>query len=71
MYETVCIAAFVVQLGMGINEEMISKQVHQEETERLKIEIQQCMDFIQTQQQLLQVNTVIDSYTVYFKVCRN
>ncbi|XP_060796595.1 afadin- and alpha-actinin-binding protein-like [Neoarius graeffei] len=57
--------AFVLQLGKGVSEEMISKQVHQEETERLKMEIQQCMDFIQTQQQLLQqqLNTPCDEET--------
>ncbi|XP_017332908.1 afadin- and alpha-actinin-binding protein [Ictalurus punctatus] len=57
--------AFVLQLGKGVDEEMISKQVHQEETERLKMEIQQCMDFIQTQQQLLQqqLNTPCDEET--------
>ncbi|KAK1806005.1 hypothetical protein P4O66_013054 [Electrophorus voltai] len=46
--------ASLVHLGQGINEEMISKEVHQEEMERLKLEIQQCKDFIHTQQQLLQ-----------------
>ncbi|KAK3561801.1 hypothetical protein QTP86_014381 [Hemibagrus guttatus] len=57
--------AFVLQLGKGVSEEMISKQVHQEETEKLKMEIQQCMDFIQTQQQLLQqqLNTQCDEET--------
>ncbi|TSW35247.1 Xyloside xylosyltransferase 1 [Bagarius yarrelli] len=54
-----------VPLEKVVNEEMISKQVHQEETEKLKIEIQQCMDFIQTQQQLLQqqLNTPCDEET--------
>ncbi|XP_047658539.1 afadin- and alpha-actinin-binding protein-like isoform X2 [Tachysurus fulvidraco] len=57
--------AFVLQSGKGVSEEMISKQVHQEETEKLKMEIQQCMDFIQTQQQLLQqqLNTQCDEET--------
>lgn len=39
----------------GDSEEMIYKQLHEEEMERLKLEIQQCKEFIQTQQQLLQV----------------
>ncbi|XP_066503611.1 afadin- and alpha-actinin-binding protein-like isoform X2 [Hoplias malabaricus] len=45
--------------------EMITKEIHQEEMERLKMEIQQCKDFIQTQQQLLQqqLNTPCDEET--------
>lgn len=38
------------------SEEMLSKQVHDEEMEKLRQEIQQCKEFIQTQQQLLQVS---------------
>lgn len=47
------------------NEEMISKQVHDEEIEKLRLEIQQCKEFIQTQQQLLQqqLNTPCDEET--------
>lgn len=50
----------MVQLGNRGGDEMISKEAHQEETERLRMEIQQCKDFIQTQQQLLQVHSCID-----------
>ncbi|KAF7703647.1 afadin- and alpha-actinin-binding protein-like isoform X1 [Silurus meridionalis] len=55
----------VRELGKEVDDDMISKQAHQEETERLKIEILQCMDFIQTQQQLLQqqLNTPCDEET--------
>ncbi|KAI5626580.1 afadin- and alpha-actinin-binding protein, partial [Silurus asotus] len=55
----------VLELGKEVDDDMISKQAHQEETERLKIEILQCMDFIQTQQQLLQqqLNTPCDEET--------
>ncbi|XP_072516162.1 afadin- and alpha-actinin-binding protein-like [Salminus brasiliensis] len=57
--------ASMVQLGREVGEEMISRDIHQEEMERLKIEIQQCKDFIQTQQQLLQqqLNTPCDEET--------
>uniref|UniRef100_A0A3B4CDW1 Synovial sarcoma, X breakpoint 2 interacting protein b n=1 Tax=Pygocentrus nattereri TaxID=42514 RepID=A0A3B4CDW1_PYGNA len=57
--------ASMVQLGKEVSEEMISKQLHQEEMERLKMEIQQCRDFIRTQQQLLQqqLNTPCDEET--------
>lgn len=57
--------ASMVQLGREVGEEMISKDVHQDEMERLKMEIQQCKDFIQTQQQLLQqqLNTPCDEET--------
>lgn len=49
----------------GDSEEMIAKQLHEEEIERLKQEIQQCKEFIQTQQQLLQqqLNTPCDEET--------
>ncbi|XP_026091761.1 afadin- and alpha-actinin-binding protein isoform X1 [Carassius auratus] len=49
----------------GDSEEMISKQLHEDETERLMQEIQQCKEFIQTQQQLLQqqLNTSCDEET--------
>lgn len=50
-----CVEASMVQ--DGDSEEVISKQLHEEEMERLKLEIQQCKEFIQTQQQLLQVST--------------
>ncbi|XP_062868729.1 afadin- and alpha-actinin-binding protein-like [Trichomycterus rosablanca] len=46
--------ASMVQLGPGFSEEMIPKQFYQEEIDSLKMEIQQCKDFIKTQQQLLQ-----------------
>lgn len=55
----------MVQLGREVGEEMISKDVHQDEMERLKMEIQQCKDFIQTQQQLLQVNDHIATLSVW------
>uniref|UniRef100_A0AAY4E4Y5 Uncharacterized protein n=1 Tax=Denticeps clupeoides TaxID=299321 RepID=A0AAY4E4Y5_9TELE len=35
-------------------EELISRQVHEEEVLRMRLELQQCRDFIQTQQQLWQ-----------------
>lgn len=35
----------------------IPKEVHEQEMDRLKLEIQQYKDFIHTQQQLLQVYT--------------
>ncbi|KAM7097446.1 afadin- and alpha-actinin-binding protein isoform 9-T21 [Molossus nigricans] len=52
----------------GFNEEdVISRQDHEEETEKLELEIQQCKEMIKTQQQLLQVNqqlaTVCDDDT--------
>ncbi|XP_028831738.1 synovial sarcoma, X breakpoint 2 interacting protein a isoform X2 [Denticeps clupeoides] len=38
----------------GEGEELISRQVHEEEVLRMRLELQQCRDFIQTQQQLWQ-----------------
>nr|KAF6445261.1 SSX family member 2 interacting protein [Molossus molossus] len=50
----------------GFNEEdVISRQDHEEETEKLELEIQQCKEMIKTQQQLLQqqLATVCDDDT--------
>lgn len=46
----------MVQSGPVFNEAMILKQCYNEEIENLKLEIQQCKDFIKIQQQLLQVS---------------
>lgn len=41
----------------GLNDEdVISRQDHEQETEKLELEIQQCKEMIKAQQQLLQVN---------------
>ena len=41
----------------GFNDEdVISRQDHEQETEKLELEIQQFKEMIKTQQQLLQVN---------------
>lgn len=43
----------------GFNDEdVISRQDHEQETEKLELEIQQCKEMIKTQQQLLQVNVL-------------
>ncbi|XP_030640205.1 afadin- and alpha-actinin-binding protein-like [Chanos chanos] len=57
--------ASMVQVGDKDGEEVISKQTHEEEMEMLKMEIQQCKDFIQMQQQLMQqqLNTPCDEET--------
>ncbi|XP_074122466.1 afadin- and alpha-actinin-binding protein isoform X3 [Sminthopsis crassicaudata] len=43
-----------VHLGGFKDEEVISRQDHEQETEKLELEIQHCKEMIQTQQQLLQ-----------------
>ncbi|XP_056681125.1 afadin- and alpha-actinin-binding protein-like [Monodelphis domestica] len=45
------------------DEEVISRQDHEQETEKLELEIQQCKEMIQTQQQLLQQFTACDDDT--------
>lgn len=54
------IAGFVlvskVHLEGFNDEDVISRQDHEQETEKLELEIQQCKEMIKTQQQLLQVN---------------
>ncbi|XP_038571711.1 afadin- and alpha-actinin-binding protein-like isoform X1 [Micropterus salmoides] len=46
--------ASLAHFGESKNTDAVSRETHEEEMERLKQEIQQCRDFIQTQQQLLQ-----------------
>ncbi|KAM7387894.1 hypothetical protein PAMP_024105 [Pampus punctatissimus] len=46
--------ASLAQMGQSKNTDAVSRETHEEEMDRLKLEIQQCKDFIQTQQQLLQ-----------------
>ncbi|TKS74714.1 Afadin- and alpha-actinin-binding protein [Collichthys lucidus] len=46
--------ASLAQMGESKNADAVSRETHEEEMDRLKLEIQQCKDFIQTQQQLLQ-----------------
>ncbi|XP_022620375.1 afadin- and alpha-actinin-binding protein-like isoform X2 [Seriola dumerili] len=47
--------ASLSQMGESKNSDAVPRETHEEEMDRLKLEIQQCKDFIQTQQQLLQV----------------
>lgn len=47
------------------NSEAVPREMHKEEMDRLKLEIQQCKDFIQTQQQLLQVSAIDSDYTPF------
>ncbi|XP_050933299.1 afadin- and alpha-actinin-binding protein isoform X3 [Lates calcarifer] len=46
--------ASLAQIGESRNSDAVPRETHEEEMHRLKLEIQQCKDFIQTQQQLLQ-----------------
>ncbi|XP_071777965.1 afadin- and alpha-actinin-binding protein-like [Centroberyx gerrardi] len=46
--------ASLAQMGEGTNMDAVPRETHEEEMDRLKLEIQQCKDFIHTQQQLLQ-----------------
>ncbi|KAL0966262.1 hypothetical protein UPYG_G00293110 [Umbra pygmaea] len=47
-------ASLVTQRQHCAGNELVSRQIHEEEMERMRMEVQQCRDFIQTQQQLLQ-----------------
>ncbi|XP_069550837.1 afadin- and alpha-actinin-binding protein-like [Brachyistius frenatus] len=44
----------LAQMGESQNPDIVPRETHEEEMDRLKLEILQCKDFIQTQQQLLQ-----------------
>ncbi|XP_051232516.1 afadin- and alpha-actinin-binding protein-like isoform X2 [Dicentrarchus labrax] len=57
--------ASLAQMGESKNTDAVSRETHEEEMDRLKLEIQQCKDFIQTQQQLLQqLSSPCDEETV-------
>uniref|UniRef100_UPI00398F6956 synovial sarcoma, X breakpoint 2 interacting protein a isoform X2 n=1 Tax=Pristiophorus japonicus TaxID=55135 RepID=UPI00398F6956 len=45
------------------DDEIISREDHEQEMEKLKVEIQQCRDVIKAQQQLLQLNAQCDDET--------
>uniref|UniRef100_A0A8C7H5K3 Synovial sarcoma, X breakpoint 2 interacting protein a n=1 Tax=Oncorhynchus kisutch TaxID=8019 RepID=A0A8C7H5K3_ONCKI len=47
-------ASLVQQSQQCAGKELVPRQIHEEEMERMRLEVQQCKDFIQTQQQLLQ-----------------
>ncbi|XP_070989357.1 afadin- and alpha-actinin-binding protein-like [Oncorhynchus clarkii lewisi] len=47
-------ASLVQQSQQRAGKELVPRQIHEEEMERMRLEVQQCKDFIQTQQQLLQ-----------------
>ncbi|KAI9519340.1 hypothetical protein NQZ68_029507 [Dissostichus eleginoides] len=42
------------QMGENTNSDAVARETHEDEMDRLKLEIQQCKDLIQTQQHLLQ-----------------
>ncbi|KAM9385809.1 afadin- and alpha-actinin-binding protein-like [Pholidichthys leucotaenia] len=44
----------LVQMSESKNTDAVPRETHEEEMDRLKLEIQQCKDFIQTQQHLIQ-----------------
>lgn len=46
------------------NTDAVSLESREEEMDRLKLEIQQCKDFIATQQQLLQVRETLPQHVV-------
>ncbi|XP_010885057.2 synovial sarcoma, X breakpoint 2 interacting protein a isoform X2 [Esox lucius] len=47
-------ASLMKQSEQCAGKELVPRQIHEEEMERMRLEVQQCKDFIQTQQQLLQ-----------------
>ncbi|XP_038860045.1 afadin- and alpha-actinin-binding protein-like isoform X2 [Salvelinus namaycush] len=47
-------ASLVQQSQQRAGKELVPRQIHEEEMGRMRLEVQQCKDFIQTQQQLLQ-----------------
>lgn len=49
-----------------MDESKNSQETHEEEMNRLKLEIQQCKDFIQTQHQLLQVSQAFYFLFLYY-----
>ncbi|XP_028918412.1 afadin- and alpha-actinin-binding protein [Ornithorhynchus anatinus] len=52
-----------VHFGAFNDEDVISRQDHEQETEKLELEIQQCKEMIKNQQQLLQQQLTVDDDT--------
>ncbi|XP_061094888.1 synovial sarcoma, X breakpoint 2 interacting protein a isoform X2 [Conger conger] len=46
--------ASLAQMDVQVSNDVISREAHEEEMEKVRLEIQECKDVIQTQQQLLQ-----------------
>lgn len=55
--------------GVLNEKDVISREVHELETEKLELEIQQCKEMIKTQQQLLQVVGFIFSFFLIESKC--
>uniref|UniRef100_UPI003AAA24EF synovial sarcoma, X breakpoint 2 interacting protein a n=1 Tax=Centroberyx gerrardi TaxID=166262 RepID=UPI003AAA24EF len=57
--------ASLVQNQLESGKEAVAREIHEEEMERMRLEVQQCKDFIHTQQQLLQqqLNSSFDDET--------
>ncbi|KAM3866243.1 uncharacterized protein ACN63O_009919 [Diretmus argenteus] len=57
--------ASLVQNNLESDKEVVPREIHEEEMERMRLEVQQCKDFIHTQQQLLQqqLNSSFDDET--------
>ncbi|XP_067892710.1 synovial sarcoma, X breakpoint 2 interacting protein a isoform X2 [Heterodontus francisci] len=55
--------ASLVKSGFLEDDEIFSRDDHEQDIEKLKVEIQQCRDVIKTQQQLLQLNAQCDDET--------
>uniref|UniRef100_A0A667YEQ0 Synovial sarcoma, X breakpoint 2 interacting protein a n=1 Tax=Myripristis murdjan TaxID=586833 RepID=A0A667YEQ0_9TELE len=57
--------ASLVQNQLESGKEVVPREIHEEEMERMRLEVQQCKDFIHTQQQLLQqhLNSSFDDET--------
>lgn len=51
--------AFEVQNQLQANKDVIPRETHEDEMEEMRREVQQCKEFIQAQQQLLQVSLIV------------
>lgn len=62
-YLCVHVSASLVACQERESEDLISRREHEEEMQRMRLEVQQCKDFIHMQQQLLQVYYQYQTYT--------
>lgn len=53
-----CAAVSLVACQEREAEELMSRKEHEEEMQRIRLELQQCKEFIHMQQQLLQVTNI-------------
>lgn len=57
-----------VQNQLEANKDVVPREIHEDEMEQMRREVQQCKEFIHAQQQLLQVSFCLLSYLSFAQI---